>query len=532
MEAFLLSDKQKSIVGGMTVLGISGFICKVVGALYRIPLAWIIGESGLGMYQLVFPTYNLLLTISSAGIPVAISRLVSYSLAKDDPRNARRIFRTAMSLLLLLGSISMLLMLLFSPALARRVGDPQTHMGFMAIAPALLLVCMMSAFRGFMQGQQNMTPTAVSQLIEQVGKVAIILPLAYFGMRISVAHAAAFVLLGNTIAEGVALLFIFIVFKRNKKIVRKRPQNENLPVQSRGSLIRQILSFSIPVALGSCVIPLAAFVDSGMILNRLMDAGVELAEALVLYGRYSGYVISLINVPTALSIAIAMSLVPAISSSIAKGDRKAVKKQCNMGIRYAFLIGLPCSVGMSMLSYRLLSMIYRFSSAEALQVTAELLSMSSLTIVLFTVTQSTEGILQGMRKQRIPMYSLIAGVLVKIFLNYTLVGMPSVNIYGAPIASIACYTIAMVPNLCYAYRHARIRMDVIATIGKPLLATACMGVLLYLGNRYMPPGRLWTLLLILVGIASYAAFTLWIGAMTREDIMPFVRRFRRKGGNP
>ena len=526
-----MSDKQKSIVSGMTVLSISGFICKAVGALYRIPLAWIIGESGLGMYQLVFPTYNVLLTISSAGIPVAISRLVSYSLAKDDPRNAKRIFQIAMSLLMCLGSISMLLMLVFSPALARRVGDPQTSMGFMAIAPALLLVCMMSAFRGFLQGQQNMTPTAVSQLIEQVGKVVIILPMAYFGMRISVAHAAAFVLLGNTIAEGVALLFIFIVFRRNKKVIRQRPQNRDLPMQSRRFLIRQILSFSIPIALSSCVIPLAGFVDSGMLLNRLKDTGMALEDARVLYGRYSGYVISLINVPTALSIAIAMSLVPAISSAIARGDRRAVQKQCNMGIRYAFLIGLPCSVGMSLLSYRLLAMMYPMLAPEGLQMTAELLSMSSLTIVLFTVTQSTEGILQGMRKQRIPMYSLIAGVVVKIFLNYTLVGMPAVNIYGAPMASIACYTIAMVPNLCFAYRHARIRMNVMATIGKPLLTTVFMGILLYFGNRYLPRGSLWTFLLILVGIASYAAFALWVGAMTREDVMPFIRRFRRQGGN-
>ncbi|MCL1855986.1 MAG: polysaccharide biosynthesis protein [Clostridia bacterium] len=526
-----MSDKQKSIVGGMTILGLSGFICKVVGALYKIPLAWIIGDSGLGIYQMVFSTYNLLLTVSSSGIPVAISRLVSYSLAKDDPRNAKRIFRIALSLLMLLGFVSMLLMLVFNPVLARRVGDPQTGMGFMAIAPALLLVCVMSAFRGFMQGQQNMAPTAISQLIEQVGKVAIILPLAYVGMKISLAHAAAFVLLGNTLAEAAAVLFIFIVYRRNRKVFERRRQNEEMPSQSDKSLLRQILSFAIPITLGSCVIPMAGFIDSGMLLNRLMDTGMALDDARALYGRYSGFVISLINVPTALSIAIAMSLVPAISSAIARGDRQAMERQCNMGIRYAFLIGLPCSIGMSVLSARLLAMIYPFSSPDALRVTAELLSLSSLTIVLFTVTQSTGGILQGMRKQRIPMYTLVAGVAVKVLLNYLLVGTPSVNIYGAPMASIACYTIAMVPNLYFTYKHARIKMDGIATVGKPLLATACMGILLYAGNRHLPQGTHWTLLLILAGIASYAAFALWTGAMTREDLLPFARRFRRKGGN-
>lgn len=175
----------------MTILSVVGLICKIVGALYRIPLAWLIGDEGMGTYQLVFPTYNMLLTISSAGLPVAISRMVSFTLARDDPRNARRIFRVALCLLSTLGLIATLLMLVRSPTLALRSGDPSTQPGFVAIAPALLLVCAMSALRGFMQGQQNMVPTAISQLIEQVGKVFVALPLAYFGMRISVAYAAA-----------------------------------------------------------------------------------------------------------------------------------------------------------------------------------------------------------------------------------------------------------------------------------------------------------------------------------------------------
>lgn len=200
----------------MTILSVVGLICKIVGALYRIPLAWLIGDEGMGTYQLVFPTYNMLLTISSAGLPVAISRMVSFTLARDDPRNARRIFRVALCLLSTLGLIATLLMLVMSPTLALRSGDPSTQPGFVAIAPALLLVCAMSALRGFMQGQQNMVPTAISQLIEQVGKVFVALPLAYFGMRISVAYAAAGVLLGTSIAEGVALLYMVVIYRRKR----------------------------------------------------------------------------------------------------------------------------------------------------------------------------------------------------------------------------------------------------------------------------------------------------------------------------
>lgn len=524
-----MSNTQKSILSGMTVLSIVGLICKIVGALYRIPLAWLIGDEGMGTYQLVFPTYNMLLTISSAGLPVAISRMVSFTLARDDPRNARRIFRVALSMLTALGFVAMLLMIVMSPTLAQRSGDPTTQPGFVAIAPALLLVCMMSALRGFMQGQQNMVPTAISQLIEQVGKVFIALPLAYFGMRVSVAYAAAGVLLGTSIAEGAALLYMFVIYRRKKPVFDALSQNEDEAPIGKQALVKRLLSLSIPITLGACIVPIASFIDSGLLLNRLVDAGIERGTALGLYGRYSGYVLTLINVPTALATAIAMSLVPSISNAMARGDGKAMRHQSALGLRLSFVVGLPCTVGMSLLSSQLLSMIYRFDSPEALHVTAQLLGLSSITIVLFTVVQATSGILQGLRKQRIPMYTLMAGVAVKVFLNYTLIGTPEINIYGAPIASIACYTISMLPNLYYVRKYTGMKLDLTGILLKPALAASLMGAMIYLSIRFLPSGRLWTLVFVVIGVASYAAFALLTGALTRNDLSPFLRRLKRKG---
>ena len=178
-----MTTKQKTLVGGVSILGVAGIICKVVGVLYRIPLAHLIGPEGMGVYHKVYPAYNLLLTISSAGLPVAISRMVAHYLTREDPRNARRIFSMAMRMLLVLGLLTTLLMLVFSGRLAAWQGTQDTKAGYMAIAPSLFFVCVMSAFRGFLQGQRNMVPTAVSQLIEQIGRVFIALPLAYFGMQ-------------------------------------------------------------------------------------------------------------------------------------------------------------------------------------------------------------------------------------------------------------------------------------------------------------------------------------------------------------
>lgn len=523
-----MSSTQKSIVSGMTVLSVVGLICKIVGALYRIPLAWLIGEEGLATYQLVFPTYNMLLTISSAGLPVAISRMVSFTLAKDDPRNAKRIFRIALSLLAALGCIAMLLMIVMSPTLARRSGDLDTQPGFVAIAPALLLVCMMSALRGFMQGQQNMVPTAISQLIEQVGKVFVALPLAYFGMRVSVAYAAAGVLLGTSVAEGAALLFMVFVYRKKKAAFDALPQNEEeLPLGVK-PLVKRLLNLSIPITLGACIVPIASFIDSGLLLNRLVDAGIELSNAKGLYGRYSGYVLTLINVPTALATAIAMSLVPSISSAMAVGDGKTMRRQSGLGLRLSFVVGLPCTVGMSLLSSELLSLIYHFNTPETLETTAHLLSLSSITIVLFTVVQSTSGILQGLRKQRIPMYTLMVGVAVKIFLNYTLIGTPGINIYGAPIASITCYTLSMVPNLLYVRKYTGMKLNLKDNLLRPAGASAVMGLAVLLMQRLLPAGRIWTVLMVMVAVAVYAAAALWLKAITREDLAPILRRFGRK----
>ena len=522
-----LTKTQKSIVGGMTVLGITGIICKLVGVLFSIPLTWLIGAEGVALFQLVFPTYNMLLTISSAGLPVAISRMVSFTLARDDPRNARRIFHVALCLLSSLGFVAMLLMVVMSPSLAVRSGDPSTQPGFVAIAPALLLVCTMSALRGFMQGQQNMVPTAISQLIEQVGKVFVALPLAYFGMRIAVAYAAAGVLLGTSIAEGVALLYMYIIYRKKRTAFAALPQNPDEPPLEVRPLLGRLLSLSIPITLGACIVPIASFIDSGLLLNRLVDAGIERTAALGLYGRYSGYVITLINVPTALAVAIAMSLVPSISSAMARGDGKTMRRQSARGLRLSFVVGLPCSIGMSLLSSQILSLIYHFDTPESLRVTAELLSLSSLTIVLFTVVQSTSGILQGLRKQRIPMYTLMAGVAAKVILNYTLIGMPQINIYGAPIASLSCYTISMLPNLWYVRKYTGMKLDLVHILLKPALAAGLMGAVVALAIRWLPSGRLWTLVLLMLGIAAYAAFALITGALTREDLAPLLKRFER-----
>ena len=519
-----MSNKSKSIIGGMTVLGLAGVICKLVGVLYSIPLTWMIGTDGLGVYQAVFPAYNLLLTISSAGLPVAVSRLVARSLAKDDPRGAKNVFRSAALLLLALGSVATIIMLAGSSLLAAASDQPSSRLGFQVIAPCVVIVCVLSAFRGFMQGQQNMTPTAISQLIEQVGKVFLALPMAYFGSRRGIEYGAAGALLGTTIVEAVALLYMVILYLRRRSSFDAIPQLSTDAPEKPLSIARQLMTISIPITIGACIVPLSQYIDSTMLVGRLVDAGIAETQAGSLYGLFSGTVIRIINIPTALALAVSMSLVPAISSAKAVSDDAAVVRQTDLGMRFAFLIGLPCSIGMSVLAEPLMRFFYQGSIVEEQLITGgELLTMSSLTIILFTVVQATTSVLQGLGKQRIPMYTLVAGVVCKIVLNYLLIGMPGVNIHGAPIASLVCYTVSMVPNLYYMLKYTRSRFNWADWVVRPGLATTAMGVVVWALRELLPVNRLTLIVEVAAGVVVYAAAALVFKAITRDDLRSFRR---------
>lgn len=520
-----MTNKSKSIISGMTVLGIAGVICKLVGVLYSIPLAWIIGTSGLGIYQAVFPAYNLLLTISSAGLPVAVSRLVARSLAKDDPRGAKQVFKTALLLLLALGCIATILMLTGLDVLVAASDQPASRLGFQVIAPCVAIVCVLSAFRGFMQGQQDMVPTAVSQLIEQVGKVFLALPLAYLGSRIDIAYGAAGALLGTTIVEAIALVYMVILYYRRNSAFSTLPQANTDTAENPAAIAKQLMSISIPITIGACIVPLSQYIDSVMLVGRLMTSGIVEASAGALYGLFSGTVIRIINIPTALALAVSMSLVPAISSAKALNDQGAVSKQMDLGMRFAFLIGFPCSIGMSVLAEPMMRFFYQGSIAEEeLVIGGQLLSISALTIVLFTVVQATTSVLQGLGKQRIPMYTLVAGVICKIILNYVLIAIPGINIHGAPIASLVCYTVSLVPNMYFMLKHTNARMNWAGWIVRPGIATAAMGLCVFLLRELLPVNRLTVIVEIAFGVAVYAAAALALKAITKEDLRAFRRR--------
>ncbi len=526
---------KKSLIGGISILGMAGMICKMVGVLYRIPLANIVGGEGLGLYQQVYYPYNLLLTLTSVGIPVAISRTVSHYMTLGQEANARKVFRVALILLSGLGVAATVLMLTLSSSIARWVGTPQGTLAYCCIAPGLLLVCVMSTFRGYAQGNRRMIPTAISQLIEQVGKVGLALPMAAAGMaRGGWVMGAAGALLGTSIAEGVAMGFMMIDHALHGHTRICLPSDQ--AVLSGKELAFNLIRIAVPITLGACIVPMAGTIDSAMLKNLMIRSGVPESEAGIRYGLYSGMVLSMINVPTALAMAMSTNLVPDIASGMAKGDWKYVAKEAQTGLVLGALIGFPCSIGMNILAEPILFLCYGGSSytPEQLYLASDLLRISSLTIILFTMVQVTSGILQGAGKQKIPMYTLLAGVACKIALNYFLVRDPRVGIKGAPFASLTCYTVSLIPNLIAACRYAHLKFDLVTILLRPFLAAGIMGAGVWAVWKYVFGGvpsqggfvsRLIPVAVcIVLGIVLFAAAAVATGAVSRNAIGRFLRR--------
>ena len=534
-----MPGQTKSVAKGISVLGIAGIVCKFVGVFFSIFLNRIDADIATAFY-LVYPTYALLLTISSAGLPVAVSRMVAGFLAKDDPRSAKNVFYAAMKILFTIGLFFSILMVLLNRQLTLMTNAEETALGFYAISPCVAIVCALSAFRGFFQGQQDMVPTAISQLIEQVGKVFLSLFFAWYGYTvfagnqadqiIRVQYGAAGALLGITLSEIFALIYMLVLYLRRRKDFNTISQLSEKSSPSSRSLMKRLVLISIPITISACIIPLSQFIDSAMMIDRMENAGLELSVAKSSYGVFTSVVIRLINIPTALALAISMSLVPVISYCRSANDMNGVRRESHTGIRFAFLIGFPCSIGLSMLSSEIVFFLYgdvsSFTPAK-LRLASELLTFSALTVVLFTVVQATSSILQGLRKQRLAMYTMIAGVAVKILLNYLLIGTPGIDIHGGPYASIACYLLVMILNMVFVCKSAGMSFDWVFWVLKPVAASALMGIAVWILKLILPFGRISTILEILLGISVFAVSAWLLKAVKPEDLSVLRRRKRR-----
>lgn len=525
-----MSDKQKSFVKGAAILGFAGLIVKIIGAVFRIPLANILGEEGMAYYQVAYPVYATLLVISSAGLPAAISKMVSERVTLGDYRGAHKTFQTAFRLLLIFGISTTIIMFALSGIIADAVKIPSAKLSLMMIAPSLFFVSILSAYRGYFQGLQIMSPTAVTQLIEQAVKLGAGLYLASLWVSKGVEYGAAGALLGVTISEALALAVIIILFNRKKKHLKKqRRQSPGIMIRPNRSLASDLIKIAIPITIGACLMPIINFIDTAIVTNTLSTINYSAYNPLspkASFGVLSGYVNTLINMPAVLSLALCMSLVPAISEARAQNDNTAVSNRSSIGFKLALLIGLPCAIGLYLLANPILTLLYypRGLSADGIVVGTQLLQTLSIGVIFLTMLQSMTGVLQGAGRPVIPVINLAIGAVVKIVLSLVLIRIPSVNVNGAAIGTAACYGIAAFLNILAVLKTARARIRISTGILMPLLSAAMMGVVVHLMYRSLQPelGNAYTVLAcISTAMLVYISMLFFTGALRKSD-MAFI----------
>ena len=437
-----MKGEKNFILRGAVSIGAGTFVAKFLGALYRVPLTNLIGSFGLGLYQMVFPVYALLLDFSGAGVPSAISKIISGYDGADKRDYAYSYLKSSIRLFALFGFLGSCFLAIFAKLIAILQGNPEAYLGYLFLAPAVFFVSIISCFRGYFQGLMKMSPTAKSQITEQVIKLVFGIGLVYLFMP-NVPLAVAGATFAITISEIVALLQLYLIYKKDKAKFGLHFQfnKSRFKFQSK-----HVIKTAVPITLIGIMIPLSHVIDSFLTVNIL--SGYR-SDATSLYGLMSGVVHTLINLPVSICYGFATVAVPAVSS--AKTEREKTQNALKT-IGFTVLLALPCAIMLAILAPNAINILFGKLSHEHKFVATNLLRLTSPAVVLLSLLQTENAVLIGKGKLYFPIISLSFGIFIKTALSVVLLKTPQLNIYGGGIALIACYFIVCLINLIMIFK--------------------------------------------------------------------------------
>ena len=519
------NEKRPSFLGGAAVLAAAVAIVKIIGAVYKIPLGNIIGDEGKAHFTVAYNIYNLLLTISTAGLPLAISKLTSEAHALGRENEKRKLFRTAIWLFFGLGTVFSLVMFFGSAQLASFMNDPLAFWSIRALAPAVFCVCLLACMRGYTQGQGNMTPTAISQILEALCKLGFGLSLAWYFLQLGrgVELAAAGAILGVTI--GTVMSMVFLIFY----LLTHRDRTKSLDVpESSGTLMKKVLLIGVPITLSNSAMSIITLIDSKIVLGRLESISSLLPETpTALYGQYT-FGMDLINLPPSFVYPVTMSLIPFAAAAMARKDTAGANRIISSAFRLIAILAIPAGVGLSVLSGPILRMLYP-AQPEAAAAAGPHLQVLGIACIFICLMTLTNAILQSYGHERIPICTMIAGGVTKIVMNYALVGNPDINIHGAPISTLCCYLVICGLNLFFVWKYSPEKPKYFQLFAKPVVASVLMGVMAWAGYgltlRLLTGGEytygasaLATVVGIGAGVVVYGILVIALGILRAEDL--------------
>ncbi len=509
--------KAQGFLQGALIIAVAHIFVKVIGGLFKIPLArFILGPDGMGIYNSSYTIYNALFIISTAGLPVAISKMISESVAKGNYNEAGRIFKVAKMLLCSIGIIGFCILFFGAGWFAENYLQlPSTALAITAMAPSLFFVSLMSVYRGFFQGMSNMIPTAYSEVIEASGKLFIGLALAWLFLPMGKEYASAGAILGVSIGTMFGALFLAVYYRNTNRELKQKIKSDAPQVKvSSKSILKRLVKLAVPITLGASVFTLASVIDLTMILRQLADLGFDENARETMYGYYSGYAVTMFNVPPTIIASLSVSIVPAISAALVRRETALARKTTETALRITYLFALPCAVGMSVLAEPILNLAFGDVGAGTL------LTILAYGILFVSIVMVSNAIIQAMGKVWVPVVNMCIGGAVKVLVNYILVGNINININGAPVGTDLCYLVTATLNLIAIHRYLKPSYG-FGLVVKPIFVVALMGVSAHFVYTALASHISYVISLlaaVLVGGIIYVAGILALGCVTKQDV--------------
>lgn len=515
-------NQNKKFLKGTLILTISSIVVKVIGALNWVILSRVMGGEGIGIYQMGFPLYLMAITVSSAGLPVAISIITAEKVAQEDYTGAQRVFRVSLRMLFCTGIFFSLCLIGLAHYLVdnRIIPDPRAYYSIIALAPAVFFVTFLSSFRGYFQGWQIMTPTACSEITEQLVRVVTMIAFSALFMPYGLTFAAAGASMGAGAGAFCGLLVLLGFYRKlrhqfypKEKTIEAVPH----PLEPAGKIIKRLISLAIPVSMSSLMLPVVSNLDMMIVPRRLMAGGWSLGEATTLFGYLTGMAVPLINMSTILTAALSISLVPSISESRTLQDSAGIREKVATAFSVAAVITIPCSVGLHVLGGRVAALIYNAPKA------GPAIETMSWAIFLLGLHQVSTGILQGLGKTKIPVLNMILAAVSKVLLNWNLT--PTMGIVGSSWATVSDIGVAALLNLFFIKKYTGFSLEI-----KPLFKIMASAVVMGAAVRgvliMIPRGGMSILGGMVVALPVYAVLLLALKTMPEEELrqIPFLGR--------
>ncbi len=514
--------KGESFMQGVMALMFSQVLIKLLGLVYK----WYLtnregfGDEGNAIYSAGFSIYALLLTISSTGVPNAVARLVSQHAAKEDYRGAHRVFKIAFGTFAVIGLIGTMLLFFGAHYIANNwLAIPEAELTLVALSPAIFFVAIISVFRGYFNGRENMKATANSQTIEQLFKTVLtilVVEIVAICSGVKTQLMAAGANLATTLATVASFFYLYLFYKmRREDLSKEIVSSKNYETKSIWKTVKNILSVSVPMSLSAILTSLNRNIDS-MTVKRGLETFLTKEEALKRYGILSGKVDTLTSLPLSFNIAFATALVPAITKAREQKDEKTATKRVSFSLLVTMLIGLPCMVGMLIFAQPILNLLFPNAPDGDF-----IFQVSSLAIIFTVLEQTVNGALQGLGKIKTPAVALLIGVSLKFILNLILVPIPEIGAAGAAFATVVCHAVAFFIGFNVLRANMKLDLSFSKFVVKPILATIAMGICSYavyflLGGIIAE--KMATIIAILFAVVIYALAIIAFKIFTKEEI--------------